>query len=164
MSGHTENSVVIAAALDRVWAITNDVSAWPWLFTEYAAAEILDRGDNSVRFRLTTHPDEQDRIWSWVSERRLDPANYTVDAERVETGPFEYMHIRWEYTQVDGGVEMRWRQDFHMKPAAPVDDAAMADRINRNTPIQMARIKKIIESGARPEDYDRVTASLDTGA
>jgi len=164
MSGHTENSIVIAAPLERVWAMTNDVSTWPWLFTEYAAAEILDRGDASVRFRLTTHPDEQDRTWSWVSVRRLDPANHTVHAERVEPGPFEYMTIRWEYKQVDGGVEMRWLQDFRMLPTAPVDDAAMADRINRNTPIQMARIKKIIESGARPEDYDAMAASLDAGA
>jgi aromatase len=163
MSGHTENSVVIDSSLDRVWAMTNDVTSWPWLFSEYGSVEILDRTDSSVRFRLTTHPDEENRTWSWVSERRLDPANHTVDARRVETGPFEYMNIRWEYRQVSGGVEMRWIQDFHMKPTAPADDAAMTDRINRNTPVQMAHIKQIIESGTRPGEHDQVTAEHSAG-
>jgi aromatase len=144
MSGHTDNRVLIAAPLQRVWAVTNDVASWPWLFTEYASAEILQTAENYVRFRLTTHP-EDGRSWSWVSERRLDPVNRVVHARRVETGPFEYMNIRWEYRRA-GGTELRWVQDFALKPAAPIDDAAMTERINRNTPVQMARIKELIES------------------
>lgn len=163
MSGHTENLVVINSSLERVWAMTNDVTSWPWLFSEYASAEILDSTDNTVRFRLTMHPDEENRIWSWVSERTLDPANHTVAATRIETGPFEYMNIRWEYRQLDEAVEMRWVQDFHMKPAAPVDDAAMTSRINSNTPIQMARIKKIIESGAQPASQDPTSGARGAG-
>jgi aromatase len=163
VSGHTENSVVIDSSLERVWTMTNDVASWPSLFSEYASAEILNHTDSSVLFRLTTHPDEQDRTWSWVSERHLDPANHTVRAERVETGPFEYMNIWWEYRPVEGGVEMRWVQDFHMKPTAPVDDAAMTERINLNTPIQMARIKTIIESAGRPgAEHDPAPAEQGT--
>jgi aromatase len=164
MSGHTENSIVIASGIERVWSITNDVGSWPSLFSEYASAEILSRTDSTVLFRLTTHPDEESRVWSWVSERRLDPASYTAHARRVETGPFEYMNIRWEYRQVDGGVEMKWIQDFHMKPTAPVDDAAMTERINHNTSVQMARIKSIIESGSRPGGNDPVPAARDANA
>jgi aromatase len=147
VSGHTENRVVIDAPLDRVWAITNDVASWPWLYSEYASAEILDKTENYVKFRLTTRPDANNQTWSWVSERHLDPVNHVVRARRVETGPFEHMDIRWEYRTVTGGVEMRWIQDFHLKPTAPVDDAAMAERINRSSPIEMARIKRLIESG-----------------
>jgi aromatase len=146
MSARTENVVVIDAPLDEVWEITNDVAAWTWLFSEYAEAEVLEADDNYVKFRLTTHP-ENNQAWSWVSERRLDPDNNMVFARRVETGPFEYMNIRWEYRQVGRSVEMRWLQDFQLKPTAPIDDAAMADRINHNTPIQMGRIKTLIESG-----------------
>ena len=96
MSGHTENSVVIDSSLERVWAMTNDVASWPWLFSEYASAEILNRSEDTVLFRLTTHPDEQDRTWAWVSERPLDPANHVVQARRIEAGPFGYMNIRWD--------------------------------------------------------------------
>ena len=58
MAGHTENEIVIDAPLDLVWEMTNDVASWPSLFSEYASAEILERKDDSTRFRLTMHPDE----------------------------------------------------------------------------------------------------------
>src|SRR5262245_12699517 len=65
-AGHTDNHVVIAAPLQRVWEMTNDVASWPWLYSEYAAAEILDKAENYVRFRLTTRPDENGNTWSWI--------------------------------------------------------------------------------------------------
>lgn len=148
MAGSTDNSIVIAAPLQLVWEMTNDLSSWTTLFSEYAEVEVLEQKGRTIRFRLTMHPDEQGQVWSWVSERTPDPETYTVRAHRVETGPFEYMHIYWEYQPVDGGTRMRWKQDFHMKPAAPIDDAGMTDRINRNTRVQMDRIKQQIEAAA----------------
>jgi aromatase len=148
MSGHTDNSVEIAAPMELVWSRTNDVTAWPQLFSEYASAQVLERDGDRVVFRLTMHPDEEGRVWSWVSERTADPATRTVRAQRVETGPFEYMHIRWTYEEVPGGVRMRWVQDFAMKPTAPVDDAGMTARIDANTPVQMGLIKKQLEAEA----------------
>ncbi|MBO0866937.1 MAG: SRPBCC family protein [Micromonosporaceae bacterium] len=143
---HTDNAVVIAAPMERVWSMTNDVESWPHLFDEYAAVEVLERRGQTVRFRLTMHPDESGTAWSWVSERHADPVTRTVRAHRVETGPFAYMNIRWEYRPVDGGVQMRWVQDFAMKPTAPVDDATMADRINNNSRAQQQRIKTLVEA------------------
>ncbi|CAM3016757.1 SRPBCC family protein [Saccharomonospora xinjiangensis] len=148
MPGHTENHVIVNAPMDLVWARTNDVAGWPNLFTEYAKAEVLQDTGDRVRFRLTMVPDEQGRVWSWVSERELDPATRTVVARRIETGPFEYMRIRWTYHEVEGGVLMRWTQDFAMKPDAPIDDEAMTERINANTPVQMNAIKRVLEAEA----------------
>ncbi|MEV6813647.1 SRPBCC family protein [Micromonospora sp. NPDC051296] len=145
LPGHTENSVVIAAPLDLVWTVTNDVAGWPELFTEYARAEIFDRDGDTVRFRLTMHPDENGVAWSWVSERTADRATGQVRARRVETGPFEYMHIHWTYTEEPGGVRMTWVQDFAMKPTAPVDNAGMTERINTNSVVQLGVIKDRIE-------------------
>lgn len=149
MAAHTDNEIVIDAPLDLVWRITNDVEGWPHLFTEYAEATILERRDNTVVFRLAMHPDENGKVWSWVSERTADPTTHTVKAHRVETGPFEYMNIQWFYEPVEGGTRMRWIQDFQMKPQAPVDDAWMEANINKNTPIQMGVIKEKIERQAR---------------
>lgn len=151
MAGHTENSVVIDAPPTLVWRITNEVENWPDLYTEYAKAEVLSREENTVTFRLTMHPDENGVAWSWVSERVMDPERYEVRARRIETGPFEYMNIFWDYQVVGGSTRMIWVQDFHMKPTAPVDDAAMADRINANSAIQMKIIKERIEEIARKE-------------
>jgi aromatase len=150
MTGHTDNHIVIDAPMDVVWEMTNDVPNWPNLFSEYASAEVLEQDGDTVVFRLTMHPDEDGQVWSWVSKRTSDPATRTVRAERVETGPFEFMKIYWEYTEEPGGgVRMRWVQDFHMKPGAPATDDAMTEYLNRNTTVQMALIKDKVEAAAR---------------
>jgi NAD(P)-dependent dehydrogenase (short-subunit alcohol dehydrogenase family)/ribosome-associated toxin RatA of RatAB toxin-antitoxin module len=148
MAGHTDNEIVINAPMDLVWDMTNDVESWPSLFSEYAEATILEREGDTVRFRLSLHPDENGTVWSWVSERTPDPVARTVSSRRIETGVFEYMNIAWEYEQVDGGVKMRWQQDFSMKPSAPIDDEGMTARLNHNTAIQMGRIKRLVEEAA----------------
>jgi len=148
MAGHTSNSIVIDAPMDFVWERTNDVASWPELFSEYSLAEILEQDGPRVTFRLALHPDENGTVWSWVSQRTTDAATRTVRAHRVETGPFEYMNIHWQYTQTDQGVRMQWTQDFHMKDGAPLDDDGMTDRINRNTVVQMNIIKRKVETAA----------------
>lgn len=148
MAGHTENEITIAAPLDLVWDMTNDIQNWPRLFSEYSSVEVLDRDGHRTTFRLTMYPDDEGRVWSWVSERVADRTTRTVWAHRVETGPFEYMKIRWEYTETQHGIRMDWIQDFAMKPDAPVDDAAMTEIINRNSRKQMALIRDRIERAA----------------
>jgi aromatase len=148
MAEHVDNAIVIAAPLDLVWGMTNEVESWPTLFSEYAKAEVLDRTGDTVLFRLTMHPDTDGNTWSWVSERTSSTATRTVRAHRVETGWFQFMHILWSYRETEAGVEMRWIQDFRLKPGAPVSDAAMAGRLNRNTGVQMARIKGLVEQAA----------------
>ncbi|MET8544439.1 SRPBCC family protein [Kitasatospora sp. NPDC004799] len=148
MPGHTDNEIVIAAPLDLVWEMTNDLENWPQLFSEYASVEVLDRQGDLVRFRLTMHPDDNGQVWSWVSERETDRDTLSVRARRVEPGPFEFMEIRWEYAEVPAGTRMRWIQDFAMKPAAPVDDEGMTGHINRNSKIQMQLIREKVEKRA----------------
>ena len=145
MPGHTENEIVIAAPLELVWDVTNDLEGWPQLFSEYASVEILDKQGDTTTFRLTMHPDENGKVWTWVSERTPDRSTHTVRARRVETGPFAYMNIHWRYEEVPAGTRMVWTQDFEMKPDAPVDDAWMTDNINRNSAVQMQLIRDRIE-------------------
>ncbi|MCQ6552033.1 SRPBCC family protein [Streptomyces sp. C10-9-1] len=162
MSGHTENEILIDAPLDLVWEVTNDVDHWPQLFTEYASVEVLERDGDRTVFRLTMYPDENGKVWSWVSEREADRAALTVRARRVETGPFQYMNIRWTYAETpEGAVRMHWTQDFAMKPDAPVDDEWMTENINRNSKVQMGLIRDRIEQRARTED--RATAPVSRG-
>ncbi len=149
MAGHTENEIVIDAPMDLVWDMTNDIESWTRLFSEYSEATILERRDETVLFRLALHPDENGKVWSWVSARTPDAATRTVRSQRVETGPFKYMWIFWEYSQTERGVRMRWVQDFEMKPRAPIGDEAMRERLDRNTPVQMLLIKDKVEAAAR---------------
>lgn len=148
MAGHTQNEITIAAPLELVWDMTNDLERWPQLFSEYASVEILSRQGRKTTFRLTMHPDENGTVWSWVSEREPDRDTLTVKARRVETGPFAHMDIVWRYEEVADGTRMVWTQDFAMKPDAPVDDDWMTDNINKNSKVQMALIRDKIEKAA----------------
>jgi aromatase len=148
MAGRTDNTVVIDAPLDLVWEMTNDVESWPELFTEYSAAEVLERDGNTVRFRLTMRPGDDGKVWSWVSERTADPVTHTVRARRLETGPFEYMNITWSYSPANGGTEMRWTQEFAMKAGAPANDEQATAHLNRQSRIEMERIKHVVEAEA----------------
>lgn len=149
MAAHTENEIVIAAPLEFTWDVTNDVADWPNLFSEYADAEVMEQKGARIVFRLTMHPDDNGNVWTWVSERVLDRAAGTVTARRIETGPFDHMHINWTYSEVPEGTRMVWTQDFEMKPEAPVDDATMESNINRNSKIQMALIRDRVEARFR---------------
>jgi aromatase len=149
MSAVADSSIVINAPMDLVWDMTNDVESWPQLYTEYSKAEILERNGNTVKFRLTMHPDENGKEWDWVSERTSEKSTHTVRARRLETGPFEYMNIFWEYHEVDGGVNMRWVQEFQVKAEMPFNDEAMAKHLKDNTAVQMAHIKDQIEQAAK---------------
>lgn len=144
----TDNTVSIDAPVERVWELTNDVEAWPELFAEYAATEVLSRDGDTVEFRLTTRPDAEGRVWTWVSRRTSDPETRTVRAHRVETGPFKYMRIFWYYTESAGGTNLRWVQEFEMRDDAPFDDAAMTDHLNRATRTNMDHIKKVVEAAS----------------
>jgi aromatase len=148
MPGHTENEIVIDAPARLVWDMTNDLENWPDLFTEYASVEVLERSGDRVLFRLTMKPDENGTVWSWVSERTAVRDSLTVNAHRVETGPFAYMRIHWSYEDLGSSTRMRWVQDFAMRPDAPVDDAWMTDNINNNSKVQMATIRHKIETAA----------------
>jgi len=145
-----DNSVVIDRPIDEVWARMNDLENWTNLFTEYASVEVLEREGDTVKFRLTTHPDPEydGQVWSWVSERTMDSSNYTTKSHRIETGPFEYMNIEWYFEPENDGTKMRWVQEFSMKPSAPANDEQAEEYLNKNTAEQMNAIKERIESSS----------------
>jgi aromatase len=144
----TDNAVVIEKPLDEVWERMNDVENWPSLFSEYAKAEILEREGNTSKFRLTTHPDPEydGQVWTWVSERTVDPGSHSVKAHRIETGVFEFMNIEWYFEPKDEGTEMRWVQEFSMKPDAPATNEQAEEYLNKNTKEQMRVLKERLET------------------
>ena len=150
MAAHTDNAVVIEAPVDFVWDRMMDVESWPELFSEYAKAEVVEREGDTIKFRLTTHPDPdyEGQVWSWISERTADPATRSSKSRRIKTGPFEYMNIEWYFEEADGGTRMRWVQDFSMKPSAPADDPTAEEYMNKNTKVQMSVIKERLEKEA----------------
>jgi aromatase len=147
----TDNAVVIDRPLEVVWERMNDLENWPNLYTEYSSVEILEGEGNTVRFRITMHPQPDGQVWSWISERTIDPSTYTSRSRRIETGWFDHMDIEWFFEPHDGGTRMRWVQEFDMKPDAPMTGDQMEDYLNRNTEEQMSIIKQRLEAAAKGE-------------
>lgn len=145
--GYIRNAVLIHAPVEDVFRLTNDVRAWPDLFTEYASSEVLEETAESVTFRLTTHPDESGTQWSWISTRWTNAERKSTYSKRnPEAGPFEQMEIRWSYDSVGPtDTVMIWEQEFRMKPNAPFTDQHATNHLNTQTKIQQKIIKERVE-------------------
>lgn len=148
MAAQTSNSIEINAPRSFVFARTNDLPSWPQLFSEYAGVQILEQQEHYFVFRLTTHPDEDGKSWSWVSWRRLYPDEWRIEAARIEPlTPFSSMAIRWHYEALDEGrTVMRWEQEFTVAPGVGFTEEESKAYINRNTLVQMQTIKERLEA------------------
>jgi aromatase len=158
--GHTCNSIIINAPYDLVFDISNDITRWTELFgTEYKKAEVLEKKDNKITFRLT---DEDDK--SWVSWRLLFKDKYFTYAQRHEpVFPFKYMKIIWLYTLVQEGmalanggqttdfcpVKLTWIQDFEMEKTFKFNDTQIEGFINEGSQHNLKIFKEIIEREAK---------------
>ncbi len=110
---------------------------------------MLSRDGDTTKFRLTMHPDENGKVWSWVSERTVDRARRTVRARRVD-GPLRpHEHPVGVRGDPRGHPHALGAGLGRTKPEAPVDDAWMTDNINRNSRVQMELIRDRIEKVAR---------------
>jgi aromatase len=146
----TDNSIVVDRPLHEVWERMNDLENWTNLFTEYASVDILEREGNTVKFRLTMHPDPEydGKVWTWVSERTMYPEEYRTHSRRIDLSevPFEYMNIDWYFEPANGGTRMRWVQEFAMKANAPATEEQAEEYLNKNTAVQMQAIKERLEA------------------
>ena len=148
MKGYTENSVIIFRNIDEVFDITNKIEIWPDLFTEYEKTEVIEKKDNYIKFRLTTYANEEGKVKSWVSERKLDKKNYQVFAKRLEPlYPFSTMEIKWIYEPLPQniGVNMVWIQEFEVDENSPFDVYNMESYLNKSSRTQMKAVKLAVE-------------------
>lgn len=144
--GHTRNSIIINAPYDLVFDISNNIERWTELFgDEYVKAEVLERKENEITFRLT---DDENK--SWVSKRWLHKDHFFAFASRHEPMfPFEYMKIVWIYVPKGDAVEMIWMQDFKMDAKfTKFSETQIEGFINEHSQHNMKIFKKVIEKEA----------------
>ena len=144
--GHTYNSIIINAPYDLIFDISNDIPRWTELFgDEYKKAEIVEKKDNKITFRLT-----DDEGKSWVSWRLLFKDKFFTYSERHDPKfPFKYMKIIWLYTQKPEGMELTWIQHFEMDDKAKFNDAQVEGFINKHSKDNLKIFKDVIEKAAK---------------
>ena len=145
--GHTRNSIIINAPYDDVFDTSNHIERWTELFgEEYVKAEVLERKDNRIEFRLTNNEGQ-----SWTSFRLLFKEHKFAYAQKNEpTFPFTYMKIIWLYTEVEEGILMTWIQDFELDPGfTKLSEEQVVGRINQHSQDNMKIFKDIIEKESK---------------
>jgi len=144
--GHTCNSIVINAPYDLVFDISNDIPRWTQLFgDEYRGAEILEKKDNKITFKLT-----DDEGKSWVSWRFLFKDKFFTYSERHDPKfPFKYMKIVWLYTQKPEGIDLTWIQHFEMDDKAKFNDEQVEGFINKHSKDNLKIFKEVIEKASK---------------
>jgi aromatase len=146
MAGHTCNSIIINAPYELIFDISNDIPRWTELFGgEYQKAEVVEKKDNKITFRLT-----DDEGKSWVSWRLLFKDKYFAYAQRHDPlFPFKYMKIIWLYTPKPEGVELTWIQHFEMDEKAKFNDEQVEGFINKHSKENLRIFKEAIEKEAK---------------
>lgn len=146
---HTVNSIVIEAPFSITFDVSNNIERWTDLFgDEYVSADVLERKDNEITFRLT-----DDEGKSWVSKRWLHKEQKYAYASRHDPMfPFKFMKIIWLYHETEAGTQMTWIQDFEMDPGfTKFSEDRIAGFINEHSQHNMKIFKKVIEQEAAQE-------------
>ena len=144
--GHTRNTILINAPYEKTFEVSNHIERWTELFgDEYVSAEVLERKDNEITFRLTNDDGN-----SWVSKRWLHPEHKFAIASRHDPMfPFTYMKILWLYVERAEGTEMIWMQDFEMDPKfEKFTEEQIEGFINEHSQHNMKIFKEVIEKEA----------------
>ena len=144
--GHTRNHIVINAPYELIFDISNKIERWTELFgDEYVKADVLERKDNEITFRLHDKDGK-----NWISKRWLyKDLKFAVASRHDPMFPFKYMKIVWFYVEQAEGVKMIWIQDFEMDPGFTKFTAEQIEGfVNEHSQHNMKIFKKVIEKEA----------------
>jgi aromatase len=121
---HTENSIVMHAPLERVFAAAADLSRWPAFLPHYRWVKYLERspGRNIVTMGAR-------RKWipiRWTSEQVVDEARGEVRFRHLKSFT-RGMEVVWTFQPTPEGVLVRIRHD--LVPTIPILGRLITDVI-----------------------------------
>jgi ribosome-associated toxin RatA of RatAB toxin-antitoxin module len=103
-------SVLVAASPERMFELINDVERYPEFVPGCAAAEVLERGEDSLRARLTVGSGALRT--TFVTRNRLQ-APHAIDME-LDEGPLRSLSGKWRLTPVAAGEVTGCRVDLDL--------------------------------------------------
>ncbi|MET9255004.1 aromatase/cyclase [Streptomyces sp. NPDC003717] len=141
----------LAADAARAYALVEDVTRWPLLFTPCVHAEETERDGESQRIRLWAVVGGDVR--SWTSRRRLRPAEHRIDfAQEQPAPPVTAMGGHWRFVSAGeepGVLELA----HHWRTEGPAGTAErIAEALDANSDAEIAALRSWAESPYAPED------------
>lgn len=90
----TSSQISIKAPLNKVYEAIKDVSKWPEIFPPCQSVNIERESDNELVMKITALT--KGKLFSWISIRRADDPNYTVDFQQLKpVSPLVFMSGSW---------------------------------------------------------------------
>lgn len=105
---------------EQIFALVNDVAAYPTFLPWCAAATVLTAGEHQMRARLAVKKGPLD--YSFTTENQLEPGR-GIEMFLVD-GPFKRLHGQWRFAPTDGGSMIHLEMEFEF--AGRVVGAALA--------------------------------------
>ena len=126
-----ERSALVEHAASRMFALVNDIEAYPRRFDWCLGAEVIARGDDRLIARLDLG---LGGFHTWfTTENRLSPP-HRIDM-RLHDGPFRRLDGRWQFHALDeAACKVTLSMDFEpqtrlLGPALGLGMQALADRM-----------------------------------
>ena len=110
---HRLDRTMIAAPVDRVFAIAADVERWPEFLAHYRLVRMIERRDGGGIVEMAAwRPFGPVRYptW-WVSEMETDPDARTIRYHHIR-GITRQMEVEWSITGTDGAVDVSIVHDW----------------------------------------------------
>ncbi|MCD9026872.1 type II toxin-antitoxin system RatA family toxin [Luteimonas sp. BDR2-5] len=126
-----ERSALVGQSPERMFALVNDVAAYPARFGWCEAAEVLESSDSRVVARLDLGLGAL-RTW-FTTENTLDPP-HAIDMQ-LRDGPFRALSGRWTFDPLGGdGCKVTLVLEFEpksrlLRPALTLGFQGLADRM-----------------------------------
>lgn len=126
-----ERSALVGHPAERMYALVNDVAAYPRRFAWCDAAEIQENSESRMVARLDLGLGAL-RTW-FTTENTLTPPD-TIDMQ-LRDGPFKSLHGRWTFRPLgEGGSKVTLLLEFEPKsrlllPALTLGFQGLADRM-----------------------------------
>ena len=126
-----ERSALVEHSASRMFALVNDIEAYPGRFDWCLGAEIIARGDDRLIARLDLG---LGGFHTWfTTENKLSPP-HRIDM-RLHDGPFRRLDGRWQFHALDeAACKVSLSMDFEpqtrlLGPALGLGMQALADRM-----------------------------------
>ena len=126
-----QRSALVEHSAARMFALVNDIAAYPRRFDWCEAAQVLEAGDTRVVARLDLGLGSL-RTW-FTTENTLAPPHH-IDMH-LKDGPFRKLHGRWQFHALDeSACKVTLTLDFEAKnkllgPAFALGFQGLADRM-----------------------------------
>jgi len=121
---HAENSIIMKAPLEQIFAAAANLSRWPTFLPHYRWVHYQERSPE--RNIVTMAARRKGIPIRWTSEQVVDPARHEVRFRHLKAFT-RGMEVVWTFDQTPDGVLVRIRH--HLTPSIPIVGRFIADVI-----------------------------------